>query len=392
MQKRLSLYRQRLESALNVHEFATSSHCEELTYSRYRASSAGGVSRRDFRELRLPGEVEPRLRPRPLPTGGYSGSPRRQLAPMAFGYAGPVELSGRSAAQPLGLSPTRDSGQSFAVSPTRRGHMGASPTAQSSGMSRGFPAMPSYTYTTQSFDGARYAADRSPTYATQPFDGARYAADRSPTYTTQSFDGARYAADRSPTYTTQSFDGARYAADRSPTYTTQSFDGARYAADRSPTYTTQSFDAARYAADRSPSTASHVTRLASCPERDQLKGRLQKHGFRELSVKGDGNCQFRALADQLYPYYSEEGHEAVRQQIIQQLQAWPLRYCGFIPGGIEDGNPTEVYFAWVDHMSRNFVQGTEVTLSAAADSYGVEIWVFADRLDEITRYEPRSFT
>ena len=158
-------------------------------------------------------------------------------------------------------------------------------------------------------------------------------------------------------------------------------------------YTAQSFDARYACADRSPTApTAHVTRLASCPERDQLQRRLQKHGFRELSVKGDGNCQFRALADQLYPHYSEEGHEAVRAQLIQQLQAWPLRYCGFIPGGIEDGCPTEVYFAWVDHMARNFVQGTEVTLSAAADSYGVEIWVFADRLDEITRYEPWPFT
>jgi len=35
-------------------------------------------------------------------------------------------------------------------------------------------------------------------------------------------------------------------------------------------------------------------------EHQRLQRNLQQYALKELSMDGDGNCQFRALADQLY--------------------------------------------------------------------------------------------
>eukprot|EP00434_Breviolum_minutum_P036592 symbB.v1.2.032425.t1/scaffold3892.1/size69949/4 len=61
-----------------------------------------------------------------------------------------------------------------------------------------------------------------------------------------------------------------------------------------------------------------------------LMERLVRRGVRERTVEGDGNCQFRALSDQLYG--SQEHHDALRQQVIQHLQGNAARYRPFVPG------------------------------------------------------------
>jgi len=45
--------------------------------------------------------------------------------------------------------------------------------------------------------------------------------------------------------------------------------------------------------------------------------RLKLYELVEHKVKGDGNCQFRALSDQLYQ--TPDHHEFVREQIISQV-------------------------------------------------------------------------
>jgi len=115
---------------------------------------------------------------------------------------------------------------------------------------------------------------------------------------------------------------------------------------------------------------------------DPLKERLEEHELQELHVLGDGNCQFRALADQLAPYYSQECHENVRAAVVQQLRCVPDRYRPFV---------TEDYDEWVDRMAADKEWGNEITLRAAADAFGVEIHVFADNLGEgqlYSSYEP----
>ena len=43
------------------------------------------------------------------------------------------------------------------------------------------------------------------------------------------------------------------------------------------------------------------------------------YGLVERTVKGDGNCQFRALADQLYR--TADMHADVRRAVVHQLRA-----------------------------------------------------------------------
>lgn len=115
---------------------------------------------------------------------------------------------------------------------------------------------------------------------------------------------------------------------------------------------------------------------------DPLRERLEEHELQELQVSGDGNCQFRALADQLAPYYDQRYHDQVRAVVVQQLRAHPERYSPFV---------TEDYDEWVDRVAADKEWGTEVTLRAAADAFGAEIHVFADNLGEgqlYSAYEP----
>ncbi|CAJ1360790.1 unnamed protein product [Effrenium voratum] len=103
----------------------------------------------------------------------------------------------------------------------------------------------------------------------------------------------------------------------------------------------------------------------------RLERLLAAHGLAERPVAGDGNCQFRALADQLYG--SEEHHDAIRAQVLEQLRTLPSRYQGFVPGRFE---------SYLAHMARDGAWGDHVTLQAAADVLGVRIHVVSDFLEE----------
>ncbi|XWS55847.1 hypothetical protein CRYUN_Cryun09bG0035100 [Craigia yunnanensis] len=52
-------------------------------------------------------------------------------------------------------------------------------------------------------------------------------------------------------------------------------------------------------------------------DHERLLNRLQLYGFVELKVQGDGNCQFRALSDQLY--HTPDNHKYVRRQVVNQV-------------------------------------------------------------------------
>jgi len=117
-----------------------------------------------------------------------------------------------------------------------------------------------------------------------------------------------------------------------------------------------------------PSAGSEVIQQ----RRERLSQLLREHGVRERPVEGDGNCQFRALADQLYG--SEDHHAAIREQVIDQLRAEPHRYKGFVEGGNYDD--------YVAEMARNGTWGDHVTLQAAADAMGARIHVLTDNLTE----------
>lgn len=105
-------------------------------------------------------------------------------------------------------------------------------------------------------------------------------------------------------------------------------------------------------------------------DHQRLLDRLQLYNLIELKVQGDGNCQFRALSDQFYR--TPEHHEFVRQQVINQLKSQPEIYEGYVPMGYGD---------YLEKLSRSGEWGDHVTLQAAADSYGVKIFVITSFRD-----------
>ncbi|GJM87370.1 hypothetical protein PR202_ga03317 [Eleusine coracana subsp. coracana] len=105
-------------------------------------------------------------------------------------------------------------------------------------------------------------------------------------------------------------------------------------------------------------------------DHERLTERLKLYELVEHKVKGDGNCQFRALSDQLYQ--SPDHHEFVREQIINQLKSNRDAYDGYVP---------MAYDEYLDKVSRNGEWGDHVTLQAAADKYGVKIFVMTSFKD-----------
>jgi hypothetical protein len=105
-------------------------------------------------------------------------------------------------------------------------------------------------------------------------------------------------------------------------------------------------------------------------DHQRLLDRLVLYGLVELKVKGDGNCQFRALSDQFYR--TPEHHRFVRQQVVKQLESHPEFYAGYVPMD---------YKEYLKKMPKSGEWGDHVTLQAAADSYGVKVFILTSFKD-----------
>lgn len=103
----------------------------------------------------------------------------------------------------------------------------------------------------------------------------------------------------------------------------------------------------------------------------RLTALLKANGLKERKVRGDGNCQFRALADQLYG--QEEHYGLLRQQAIQQMETSREDYCNFVLGSFD---------RYLARMRRSTTWGDHVTLQAAADALGVEVHLLSDYLTD----------
>ena len=97
-----------------------------------------------------------------------------------------------------------------------------------------------------------------------------------------------------------------------------------------------------------------------------LADRLKHYGLKEKKVKGDGNCQFRSLSDQLFG--STDRHAEVRRMAINQLRSHSDLYEPYVP---------EEYEKYVGTMAKDGEWGDHVTLQAAADVYGRRICVLS---------------
>ncbi|KAL5122784.1 OTU domain-containing protein [Glycine soja] len=97
-------------------------------------------------------------------------------------------------------------------------------------------------------------------------------------------------------------------------------------------------------------------------DHQRLLQRLNVYGLCEVKVSGDGNCQFRALSDQLYR--SPEHHKHVRKEIVKQLKDHRSLYECYVP---------MKYKKYHKKMAKTGEWGDHVTLQAAADKFSAKI-------------------
>ncbi|KAG6438435.1 hypothetical protein SASPL_103378 [Salvia splendens] len=108
-----------------------------------------------------------------------------------------------------------------------------------------------------------------------------------------------------------------------------------------------------------------LTNLAPVPHFTVFKAGLAKfipqqginvYGLYEVRVSGDGNCQFRALSDQIYR--SPEHHKHVRKEVVKQLKDNYALYEAYVPMNFK---------RYYKKMAKSGEWGDHVTLQAAAD-------------------------
>ncbi|KAL2464918.1 Cysteine proteinases superfamily protein [Abeliophyllum distichum] len=97
-------------------------------------------------------------------------------------------------------------------------------------------------------------------------------------------------------------------------------------------------------------------------DHERLAERLTTYKLAELQIEGDGNCQFRAVADQLLQH--QDYHQYVRKQVVKQLKSYRNLYEGYVP---------MKYKSYVKKMKRLGEWGDHVTLQAAADRFEAKI-------------------
>ena len=118
--------------------------------------------------------------------------------------------------------------------------------------------------------------------------------------------------------------------------------------------------------------------------------------FTSIRIDADGNCQFRAIADQMYG--NQDDHEVVRQEVISEMEnnseryiegLYMLRVADLAEYEVETGmrsqadmDQGEMWTAYIAELRRgplpntSFGWGDDITLQAAANLYGVQIQVY----------------
>ncbi|EMS51271.1 hypothetical protein TRIUR3_23908 [Triticum urartu] len=117
-------------------------------------------------------------------------------------------------------------------------------------------------------------------------------------------------------------------------------------------------------------------------DHERLLERLGTYGLAEFQIEGDGNCQFRALADQIF--CNPEYHKQVRKAVMKQLKEFRKRYEGYVP---------MEYKVYLKKMKRSGEWGDHLTLQAAADRFGAKICLLTSFRDTcLIEIVPRDLT
>lgn len=97
-----------------------------------------------------------------------------------------------------------------------------------------------------------------------------------------------------------------------------------------------------------------------------LEGRLHAFGMRMKEMEGDGNCQFRTLAFNLFG--DQAHHATTRKAAVAHMK----KHSDFFSVLFESAGEFKAYLR---DMSRNRTWGDELTLRAVVEAYGVEAHV-----------------
>ncbi|XP_022928256.1 OTU domain-containing protein DDB_G0284757-like [Cucurbita pepo subsp. pepo] len=117
-------------------------------------------------------------------------------------------------------------------------------------------------------------------------------------------------------------------------------------------------------------------------EYHRLLQRLNVYGLHEVKVSGDGNCQFRALSDQMFK--SPKYHKLVRKDIVKQIKDYRSLYEGYIP---------MKFSRYYKKMAKSGEWGDHITLQAAADKFVAKICLLTSFRDTcFIEIVPRSQT
>ncbi|XP_062229531.1 OVARIAN TUMOR DOMAIN-containing deubiquitinating enzyme 11-like isoform X4 [Phragmites australis] len=117
-------------------------------------------------------------------------------------------------------------------------------------------------------------------------------------------------------------------------------------------------------------------------DHERLLERLGNYGLAEFQIEGDGNCQFRALADQIFR--NPDYHKHVRKAIMKHLKEFRKQYEGYVP---------MEYKVYLKKMKRSGEWGDHLTLQAAADRFGAKICLLTSFRDTcLIEIVPRDLT
>ena len=117
-------------------------------------------------------------------------------------------------------------------------------------------------------------------------------------------------------------------------------------------------------------------------DQSNLERRLDSLGLSTLEMEGDGNCQFRALADQLFGH--QKHHAVTRQAAVEQMR----RNADFFGMYFEDALE---FAAYLKDMARSRTWGDELTLRAAVEAYGCSAHVItSEPANWYLVYQPES--
>jgi len=113
-------------------------------------------------------------------------------------------------------------------------------------------------------------------------------------------------------------------------------------------------------------------------DKSRMDKRLEKYGFTEKIITGDGNCLFRALSDQLFA--TENKHGEIRSKVVKWLQRNQNYQIDNQGTQLIHFLDSDEYQSW-DHycrcMSQDRYWGDQFVLIAAAEIYNVSINVLS---------------